>query len=162
MNLPNPSDELNPLDLHGQVAAAVRSHRLKMRLLTSIAFIVGLVAVATAVVLVWSYLILYLPKYKQIARDAGATFARTHNAATETTPRDQLLGGQIALSHVTTVGVTILSVGVGILGLGTFTLALVVTLNRRLTLNQLQTSLAQISNQLRELQNPRASPPGAG
>jgi len=55
-----------------------------------------------------------------------------------------------------------LSVAVGVLALGTLILATVVTLNRRVTLNQINTSLAHISDQLRDLRVSRGpGPPSA-
>jgi hypothetical protein len=49
------------------------------------------------------------------------------------------------------------ALAVGVLGLGTLILLMVVILNRRVALNQINASLAQISKQLRELQTERGS-----
>ena len=51
-----------------------------------------------------------------------------------------------------------MAVAVGASGLGTLILLTVVVLNRRIALNQINANLAQISNQLRELQAGRGGP----
>jgi hypothetical protein len=61
------------------------------------------------------------------------------------------------LSRVVGTGTSMLALAVGVLGLSTMLLLLVVILNRRVALNQVNTSLAEISNQLREMHNARAA-----
>jgi hypothetical protein len=51
----------------------------------------------------------------------------------------------------------VVAAAVGLLGLGTLTLLTVVILNRRVALNQINMSLAEISSQLRELEKVRDS-----
>ncbi len=163
MNTNHPSDTPQSA-FNDQVNTAVRAHRGKIRLLTGVAFLFGFLAIITSIALVWSYMIVYLPKDKQVMRDAGiAAIQRDSVSAAERASRsDQFLGAQIAFTHVISVAVTILSIAVGVLALGTLILAAVVTLNRRVTLNQINTSLAQISDQLRDLRSSRApGPPSA-
>jgi hypothetical protein len=52
----------------------------------------------------------------------------------------------------------VVTLSVGLLGLGLLILLTVVVLNRRATLNRINASLAQISNQLRAMQNARGGP----
>ena len=163
MNTNHPSDTPQSA-FNDQVNTAVRAHRGKIRLLTGVAFLFGFLAIATSVALVWCYLIVYLPKDKQVMRDAGIV-ASQRNAVSATERAnwpDQFLGSQIAFTHAISLAVTILSVAVGVLALGTLILAIVVTLNRRVTLNQINTSLAHISDQLRDLRVSRGpGPPSA-
>ena len=158
MNTNHPSDT-PPSTFNHQVNTAVRAHRGKIRLLTGVAFLFGFLAIVTSVALVWCYLMLYLPKDKQIMRDAAEIAMKQHQAGDLVTPNEQFLRAQIALTHVISVGVTLLSVAVGVLALGTLILAAVVTLNRRVTLNQINVSLAQISDQLRDWRVHRAPEP---
>ena len=65
---------------------------------------------------------------------------------------DRFLGVEIFMTHVISMGTTIVAAAVGVLALGTLVLVLVVMLNRRVTLNQINVSLAQISSQLKDLQ----------
>ena len=53
------------------------------------------------------------------------------------------------------MAVAAVALSVGVLGLGTLTLLTVVILNRRVALNQINVSLAQISRQLQDLQTAR-------
>jgi heme exporter protein D len=160
MNTTNPSPHLDPAVLTDRVTAAVSAHRIKLRLLTGVAFLFGFLTVAASVLFVCFYLILYLPKQKQILRDAEniAQQARTDSAArAESVPEaiqriDKFLGVQITLTHVVSLGTTMIAVVVGILGLGTLVLLSVVLLHRRVALHQIEASLAQISTQFRELQ----------
>jgi hypothetical protein len=146
-------------ELNDRVSAAVRSHRTKIRALTALAFLFGFLAIAASVVIVFFYLIFYLPKQKQLLHDAEVAVQQAKNnpstgeASLEKTVKriDQFLGAQIVMTHVTSIGTTMVAVMVGILGLGTLVLLSVVVLNRRITLSQINLSLAQISTQLREL-----------
>jgi len=52
----------------------------------------------------------------------------------------------------------VVALSVGLLGLGLLILLTVVVLNRRATLNRINVSLAQISNQFRAMQNARGGP----
>ena len=163
MNANNPSPHLDPAAFNDRVTAAVHSHRLKLRLLTSVAFLFGFLAVAAGVFIVWFYLFMYLPKQRQMIQEAEAAVQQARTASSPTSVEedvkriDKFLGVQIVLTYVISAGVTLVGVSVGVLALGTLTLLTVVILNRRVTLNQINVSLAQISNQLRELQITRST-----
>ena len=169
MNTNQPSPPLDPSDLNQRVTAAVRSHGTKIRVLTSVAFLFGFLTVAASVLFVAGYLIFYLPKQKQMLRDAeiAAQQANSRPAGEESVPDaikriDRFLGVQIVMSYAVSMGTTGLAIVVGVLGLGTLVLLTVVVLNRRVALQQINVSLAQISEQLRELQAQRnPGPPTA-
>jgi len=163
----NPSSEITAIN--ERVAAAVRSHRIKIRVLAGIAFLFGFAAIVTSIVLVMGYLYLVLPKQTEMLRDSGATMGK---------PRIDAAAGQLSMEdvvkkiddfvltetimmHAISVGATVLAVAVGVLAMGTLTVLIVVMLNRRATLNQISVSLVQLSNQLRELSAAGGSkPPG--
>jgi hypothetical protein len=163
MNTNIPSPNLDPVTMTERIATAVHSHRLKLRLLTSIAFVFGFLAVATGIFIVWFYLIMYLPKQKQLLRDAEIAMqqAKANSVSGQTNVQEEVkrinefLGVQILFTHVISLGVTVTALAVGVLGLGTLILLSVVILNRRATLNQINASLAQISTQLRQLPDHR-------
>jgi len=146
-----------------RVAAAVHSHRVRIRVLTTVSFLFGFLAVAASVFVVWCYLIFYLPKQKALLRAAEVAVeeARTNPAAGEASIQDavkridRFLGAEIHLTHVASMGTTAVASVVGILGLGTLVLLTVVVLGRRATLNQINANLSQISNQLKELHSQR-------
>jgi hypothetical protein len=162
MNTNNPPYELDPAALNDRVTRAVRSHRIKIRVLTSVAFLFGFVAIATSVFIVWAYLILYLPKQKETLYNSQKTVEQAKpntDSATDAVKRmNGILQTEVTLTYVVSMGVTVVALAVGTLGLGTLILLTVVILNRRVALNQINASLAQISNQLRELQTARGSP----
>jgi heme exporter protein D len=147
-----------------QVKAGVQSHRIKLRVLTSAAFGFGLLAVVMSVFIVAFYAVMYLPKQKQVLRDLEVAAAQVRaNGATapfEESVKEinKYLGVEVILTHVTSMGVTMVALAVGTLGVGMLVLLVVVILNRRVALNQISSSLAQISNQLRELQTARGAP----
>ena len=164
MNTSNQSPNLDPVAIHDRVTAAVRSQATKTRILTSIAFLFGFLAVTASVLFVCAYLVLYLPKQKQILRNAEAVAQSARPVAggkEESVPEaikriDQFLGVEIILTHVVSMGMTAIAIMVGVLALGTLVLLTIVVLNRRATLHQINVSLAQISSQLRELQAARS------
>lgn len=148
--------------INERVKTAVNVHRIKLRVLTGAAFAFGILAVAASIFIVWFYLIMYLPKQKQMLRDSENAFAQTKQAEISVEENvkqiNKFLGVEVLLTHVVSMGVTIVALSVGVLGLGMLVLLSVVILNRRITLNQINVSLAQISRQLRELQAARGSP----
>jgi Na+/citrate or Na+/malate symporter len=157
---PNPPMP-DPGAINQRVKAAVHSHRIKLRWLTTAAFVFGFVAIATSIFIVWFYLNICLPKQKAMfdASQKAVEQAKTSTDSAEAGVKriDNLLRDEVVLTYVLSVGVTLVALAVGALGLGTLILLTVVVLNRRATLNQINASLAQISNQLRELQTTRGS-----
>lgn len=161
----NNNPNLSASELPDRVNAALRSHRMKIRVLSGVAFLFGFLTVASSVAIVIFYLIFYLPKQKQLLRDAEVAVEQakqnpsTGEASLQRAVKriDDFLGAQILMTHVTSMGATAVAVVVGVLGLGTLVLLSVVILNRRVTLNQINASLAQISGQLRELQTKQSS-----
>jgi hypothetical protein len=137
--------------------AGIRTHRLKLRALNVGASVLGVAAVLTSIVIVWSYLILYLPKDKEIMRGAEMVLMQAKTLPVEEVAKQQtqFLQAEIVFTHVIAMCVTLIAVAVGILGLGTLLLLGVIVMNRRATLSQIQASLAQISEQLRLLKEPR-------
>lgn len=169
MNTTDPSPNFDPAAINDRVTAAVRSHRIKIRVLTSVAFLFSFFAVAASVLFVWCYLKFYLPKQEQMLHDAKSVVlqSRRNPAAGEGSVQDSVkridifLDTHIVMTYMVSMGTTVIAIVVGILGLGTLVLLTVVVLTRRIAPNQLNASLAQISNQLRELQTNRSPGPPA-
>ena len=157
-NLPAPdADAINE-----RVKTAVHSHRIKLRMLNTAAFAFGFVALAAGIFIVWFYLAVYLPKQKDLLNYSQNILEQAQ--ARHVSPEKGLqhiagcLNSDNILIHVVSIGVTVVAVAVGASGLGTLILLTVVVLNRRIALNQINANLAQISNQLRELQAGRGGP----
>lgn len=158
-NQSDPSESSPDLSaIHERVTTSVRSHQLKIRVLTTAAFVLGFLAVAASFLLVWCYLIFYLPKQKQLLLEAERTVQQAKaNPPAEVSVEeavkrlDKFMGVQILMTYVVSMGTTAVAIMVGILGFGTLIVLAVVVLGRRATLNQINASLAQISTHLKAL-----------
>ena len=141
-------------DINTRVATAVNAHRTKVRVLMSMALLFGFLAIAASILIVAIYPVMYLPKQKEIIKQAETALiqAKIETVEEKLQRLDRFLGVEIFMTHVISMGTTIVAAAVGILALGTLVLMLVVMLNRRVTLNQINASLAQISSQLKDLQ----------
>jgi len=145
--------------INERIKTAVHSHWIKLRLLTAAAFVFGFVAIATSIFIVGFYVIMYLPKQREMLYESQKAMeqAKTGTDSAEAGVKriDNYLRHEVILTYVMSLGVTLVALAVGALGLGTLILLAVVVLNRRVTLNQINVSLAQVSNQLREWQTVR-------
>jgi hypothetical protein len=157
------SNELNPTD--EQVMQTLRRQTRGLRWLTAVAIAFWTLAVLGTVGVLVFYSIFYAPKEKQMFRDYNTYGHLTHytNSADPTagslpagpaTP-EQALGVHFTMNYVATKAILVVAVSVIILSAGTLTTLLLVVLNRRVTLKQINHSLAQISEQLRQLQKTR-------
>ena len=135
---------------------AVSAHRVKLRVLTMAACGFGFVAVAASLLIVWAYLFMYLPKQRQMIQESQQSVekARVANdsAGGDVKRIEDFQRTHIVLTDAISMAVAAVALSVGVLGLGTLILLMVVILNRRAALNQINASLAQISSQLRQLQ----------
>ncbi len=148
-----------------RVKAGVKAHRIKLRLLTMAAFVLGFVAMITSLLVVWCYPVFILPKARELELEAAKLIEQLKANATAPAPGDdagrqtgKLLAVEIQMTNITTAGTVVVAVAVGLLGLGTLTLLTVVILNRRVALNQINASLAELSNALREWPKTRGGP----
>lgn len=150
-NPPTPDASAN----NERVKTAVRAHRIKLRILTTAAFGCGIIAIAASIYIAWNWVI-FLPVQRQLLHDTPKFnyFARPANESAEDGIKriDKTLRYQAAMAYVASTQATGAALAVGVLGLGTLMMLTVVVLNRRVTLNQINVNLTQISNQLRELQ----------
>lgn len=146
--------------INERVATAVTSHQRKIRALTGVAFCLGFLAIAASVLIVSVYFVLYRPKEKQlmhmvtVAAEEAKKNPATVPGATGDLPQSKFYYPSVQAAHTYFLSLCIMltALAVGLLALGTLVLLIVVVLNRRATLNQINAGLAQISNQLRELQ----------
>ena len=133
----------------------MHSHRIKLRVLNAVAFVFGFIAIVASVFIVWFFLAM-LPKQREMLHDPPNIVEQaktsTESAGDGVKRIDKALRTEARLTYILSMEMTVVALAVGALGLGTLILLTVVVLNRRVTLNQINTNLAQISNQLRELQ----------
>jgi len=157
------SNELNPTD--ERMMQTLRRQSRGLKWLTGVAIAFWTLAVLGTVGVLVCYSIFYAPKEKQMFRDYNTYGHLTHytNSTDPTagslpagpaTP-EQALGVHFTMNYVATKAILVVAVSVIILSAGTLTTLLLVILNRRVTLKQINYSLAQISEQLKQLQAPR-------
>jgi uncharacterized membrane protein len=145
------------------VKAAVHSHRIILRVLTTAAFVFGFVAIAASM-LVASLCLHQWPWQSEILKDLP--YPKTVDQAKPNTEPaedrlkriERIIHQEAFMTRMASTEATGVALAVSVLGLGTLILLTVVILNRRIALNQINNSLAQISNQLRELQAGRGGP----
>ena len=163
----NPTPSPDASALNERIMRSLRTHRRFSRVLTSVALFFGFISIAASLGIVWFYFIFYLPKQKTLLRDytLAAEQARTNAPATPPPPdgaapprKYDLNGAHVWMTHVTSMGTMLVAISVGALGLGTLVTLALVILNRRVTLRQINASLAQISEQMRELRNKSPGP----
>jgi hypothetical protein len=141
-----------------RILGAVHRQQLHSRWLAGMALILGLVSIAASIGIVSFYFVFYRPKEKQLLRDfPGLIYNSSTNSIAnqgeERVPRPQYdpVRAHLLMTFVIGVGTALVAGSVGLLGLGTLLVVTLVLLNRRVTLRQINASLAEISLQLREL-----------
>jgi predicted PurR-regulated permease PerM len=116
-------------DINARVVTAVNAHRTKVRVLMSMALLFGFVAIAASILIVAIYRVMYLPKQKEIIKQAERALIQAKTETVEETVErlDKFLGVEIFMTHVISMGTTIAAAaGKASLALGTFVLMLVV------------------------------------
>lgn len=151
------SNELNPTD--ERVMQTIRTQARGLKWLTGLAVTFWILAVLGSVGVLVCYSIFYAPKEKQMFHDyetyghlAGRTNSPTGSQETGQLSTEKALGLHFTMNYVTAKAVLVIAVSVIILSCGTLSTLLLVVLNRRVTLKQINYSLAQISEQLKQLQ----------
>ena len=165
----NPPSSLDSGSINERVLSSVRSHRTTLRVLTSIAVLLGFLSIAGSGLTVFGYFVFYRPKQVHMMNDAGLAHQRLRTNALGTDPNEdaanqrKFLGATMALTYALSIGTAVIAFAVGTLALGTMVLLAIIILQRRATLHQVSASLAQISAQLRELADARTvRPPPSG
>ena len=168
MNEHRPTDPASLPDdstLNNRVTAAVRSYQRRIQVLTGVALLLGFLAVAASAVIVSSYYIFYRPKEKEVLLQTQLAADRAKSAPNADAgaksgaalPFD-FPSVQATMTFFHSVIIATLAGAVGLLAAGTLLLHLVVIFGRRATLSQINTGLAQISDQLKDLQRRESRP----
>ena len=157
------SNELNPTD--ERVMQTIRTQARGVKWLTGLAVTFWILAVLGSVGVLVCYSIFYAPKEKQMFHDYGAYGYLAHRTNSPIGSQEigqlsteKALGLHFTMNYVTTKGILAIAVSVIILSCGTLATLLLVVLNRRVTLKQINYSLGQISEQLKQLQARQPAP----
>lgn len=133
------------------------------RLLTAATLGIGLLAIAGGILLAAANSNIVMPMERLLIQDypgAAAGLGMTNNVAAHSGPvltRDELDARHVEVTFVHGKELFVTAMAVVLVGLGTFLTLLLVIFNRRVTLRQVNASLAQISAQIKELQNRQGS-----
>jgi hypothetical protein len=132
------------------------------RTLTSVALALALLSMLASIILAWASVWRVMPKERLLLADSPAS-VRQKNVNAEGKPPlspEELNWRhiQVTAAHGKIAVLTALSITLS--GVGTFTVLLLVIFNRRVTLRQINASLAQISDQIAQLRNRQGPAPG--
>lgn len=165
----NPSPRRDSSEMNDAILKKISSQNWKGRALTMIALAVGILSIAAGALLTWANTRVIFPQIQLLLKEENGALHQNAslNAPTTTNSVDPLL----TLSDGTTVdrqvlvtlmlgkAMNVTSLAVVLMAVGTLLTLLLVIFNRRVTLRQINTSLAQISARIKELQDCKSSGP---
>jgi hypothetical protein len=151
-NHDNPSDAVAVSAANEQTLRTISRHQRRLKWLTGAAIAFWALAVLGTIGVLVSYAMFVAPKERQIMADYGARGRLAiPDSAEPPTHADRALGVNFTMTYVITKGILIVAISVVVLSLGTLATLILTISSRRVTLQQINYSLAQISEQLREL-----------
>ena len=157
MNKDNQSHETNEA-----VMKKLHFHSWTGRGLVTVALGFGLLAIFGSIVLAWANLMMVHPMERLLMEDYPSAVQQSGTNAEGKMPlsREELdwRHVQVTAAHGKVMFLT--AVSVALLSMGTLVILLLVIFNRRLTLRQINASLAQISEQIKDLQKQQHSSSG--
>ena len=140
------------------ITNAVGAHRRKMRILTGAALLFALLALVASIGTVAGYLVFIRPKQTQMLNNYTFTgnpprVVPAPTAAGAAPSESAVFASQeVVMTYVSFLGTMLVAMAVGLSATGTLVLLVLVVLQRRATLQQINVSLARISAQLKDLQ----------
>ncbi|HWD93280.1 MAG TPA: hypothetical protein VG938_13140 [Verrucomicrobiae bacterium] len=146
-------------EMNEAVMKQLRSSRWAERGLVTMALGFGLLAIFGSIMLAWANVIRVHPMERLLMEDYPQTVQQTGtNAEGNVTLSRQELDWrhvQVTAAHGKVMFLT--AVSMALLSMGTLVILLLVIFNRRITLRQINASLAQISEQIKALQQTKCS-----
>jgi hypothetical protein len=164
---PNPLPNDDAPQMNDAITKKLKSYRWKGRMLTGIALSAGLLSIAAGILLMWANSAFLFPQVQLLVQQAGTIQPGNTNSIPQTNSTDAVLtlsdgktmDRQVLVTLMLGKAMYVTSRAVALLGAGTFFTLLLVIFNRYVTLRQINASLLQISNQIKDLQNGKS--PGA-
>jgi hypothetical protein len=162
---PDPSPRGVAAEMNDAVMKNLKSHRWKGRALTGMALGVGLLSIVAGIVIAWANSMMVMPMERLLLQDypnAVRQTAANRSAAPGTEAKPALTRDELDWRHVQVTAahgkvIFLTAVSIALLGVGTFLTLLLVIFNRYVALRQISTSLAQISSQIKALQDDNRS-----
>ena len=163
---PSPDPATN---VEQSIVDTLNRQQRRLHVLTIVAIALWTLAVVGSAAVLICYAIFYAPKEKKMLQDYGAAkWSQVSNHPVEPTSGSQpptpetvaglqhAVGVHLAMSMAVTRGVLVVAGAVLILACGTLVTLVLVIFGRRVTLRQVNHGLAQISQQLQQLQAGRS------
>lgn len=146
----------NKNELNDAILNKIQLQDWKSRALTTIALFVGVLCIVAGVFLMWANTVVIFPAIEKLLKQNAST---SHTNVEERLKlRDgTVVDQQVLVTLMLGKSMYVMSREVALLGMGTLLTLSLIIFNRRVALRQINISLAQISAQIKELQN-RQSP----
>jgi hypothetical protein len=154
--------------MNDSVMQQLRSYRWKGRVLTGFAFALGLLSMLASILIAWANAARVMPMERLLLEDYPAAVQMRGNPAMGTDvpvnaegkavlPREELDWRHVQVTAALGKAAFLTAFSITLACMGTFTVLLLVIFNRRVTLRQINSNLAQISEQIKSLQNRQGS-----
>jgi hypothetical protein len=165
MNPNSPTPDNDDAQMNAAVMKSLKSYRWKGRVLTSLALGVGLLSIFAGIMIAWANAMMIRPMERLLLQDYPSATRQVDTnsvAASPAEPKPPLPRAELDWRHIQVTAahgkvMFLTAVSIALLGVGTLLTLLLVIFNRHATLRQINASLAQISNQIKELQDGRKS-----
>lgn len=153
----------NKNELNDAILNKIHLRDWKSRALTTVALAVGVLCIGAGVFLMWGNSAAIFPSIEKLVKQNAARQNQGTNSVSTSQP--ETIDEHLRLSDGTVVdqqvlvtlmlgkSMYVMSREVALLGVGTLLTLLLIIFNRRVALRQINSSLAQISAQIKELQN---------
>lgn len=162
---PNPPPPGGSTEMNDAILKKISSHNWKGRALTIVALAVGILSIGAGALLTWADTHIVFPQIQLLLKEENSALHQKLSLNAPTTSPTNSADPQLTLSDGTTVdrqvlvtlmlgkAMNVTSRAVALVAVGTLLTLLLVIFNRRVTLRQINASLAQISNQIKEMQD---------
>jgi len=157
--------------MNDAILKKISSHNWKGQALTIVALAVGILSIAAGALLTWANTHAIFPQIQLLLKEENRALRQNSSLNAPTAASTNSVNPELTLSDGTTVDRQVLvtlmlgkamyvtSLAVGLVAVGTLLTLLLVIFNRRVTLRQINASLAQISAQIKALQGGKNSGP---
>jgi len=157
---PNPSPHCDAAAINAAVMKKLNSYLRKSRALAVLALGTGLLSIVIGILIAWVSSTMVMPMERLLLQDYPGTLQQTNTSSLAGHPpgaKPPLTRAELDWRHVQVTAVhgkviILMAAAIALTGAGTLVTLLLVIFNRRATLRQINANLAQISNQIKELQ----------
>ena len=151
MNL-EPND---PTKMTENIMGAVRSQNRTGRAMVVAALLLGILSIVASIVMTWANIAMIMPMDRLLIDDYQSVSlkSKTNSEGNVVLSPEQLNLRHVQVTNAQGFAIFLTDASVALLAVGTLVILFLVNFNRRITLRQINANLAQISNQIIELQH---------